>query len=146
MDSSDSKIQKRMDKVEDSLGGNIRAVSEDLEELKRRVEKNEDGLDSRIETVINKMSSGQGPRPPPGGTVRPRPLSRPSDLGARPAASDDVRRQEQYWKARRSIRLWPVKGLDLRLALSIFLTDELKMDPDICEEINSYEVRRVRSA
>ena len=31
-------------------------------------------------------------------------------------------------------------------SLSIFWVDELDMDPDICEEIDSYEVRRVRSA
>ena len=139
-----------MTTVEKNLGGNIQEVREDLETLKLRVQQNEAGLDVRIESVLNKMS-GPSTSGLPGNGVRPCPLSRAPQAQARPqmgpqtGAADDSRRQDAYWRARRSIRLWPVK-CDLRSSLSIFLVDELDMDPDICEEIDSYEVRRVRSA
>ena len=146
MDTSDTGIHQRMDDVESNLGSNIREVSDDLEKLKRRVELNEKGLDQKIETALNKMTAGPSQRSFPSNSARPRPLSRPSGLAASHGPDGDGRKQELYWKARRSLRLWPINGTDLKLALSVFLTDELNMDPDICEEIDGFDVRRVRSA
>ena len=63
-----------------------------------------------------------------------------------PSLRTDKEGDDRYWRARRSLRLWPVIGQDLNAAVANFLTQELQMDQDIADEIINFEIRRVRSA
>ena len=102
MDTSDSKLHDKIDKVDSNLGGKILDVSCDLERLKRRVTDNEKGLDIRIETVVNRITGGVAPPRHPTG-VRPRPTSRPTE---RPDEGQSSYKEERYWRARQSLRIW----------------------------------------
>ena len=153
MDASDNSLHTKIDKVDTNLGGKILDVSCDLERLKRRVVDNERGLDGRIESVVSRMTGGAAGGPGGAGSsgyhgpgVRPRPTARraaspnQTDLSQRNSYKD-----ERYWRSRRSLRIWPIRGPDLRTALSDFLINELQMDPEILNEVPNFEVRRVRA-
>ena len=140
MDTSDTGLHTRIEQVDKNLGTKIQVVSSDLESLKRRVADNERGLDRRIESVVSRIN-GAGPTNQPG--VRPRPISAAPAPGA--SAQNTSYKEERYWRARRSLRLWPVKGADLKAALSNFLVGPLQMDPEVLNDVPSFEVRRVRA-
>ena len=58
--------------------------------------------------------------------------------------SKTERQEAKFWKARRSLRLWPVVSLD-RGGVVDFLTEKLKMDRVFVEEeMGEVEVKRVR--
>ena len=59
--------------------------------------------------------------------------------------SRDTSKDDRYWRARRSLRLWPIKGQDLRVAVGDFMTNLLGLDPDFLQDLASYEIRPVRS-
>ena len=108
---------------------------------------NEAGLESRIESVVSRL---QGPglsaadRTRIGNGPRPRALTSAATGGPSPGApaADDGK----YWRARKSLRLWPILGTDLHAAVAHYLTDSLLMDRDIEGEVKDFEIRRVRSA
>ena len=90
---------------------------------------------------MNRITGGAGPSRQATG-VRPRPFNGPTDR------SDDARgsyKEERYWRARRSLRIWPVKGPDLGASLSDFLVSALQLDPEILNEVPSFDIRRVRA-
>ena len=142
MDTSDEGIHSKMEQVEARLSGGIIEVADDLEKLKERVEQNEKGLDKKIENALTRMSGG-GPQRRPGlQGVRPRPLaSAPSSS----RVQDNSYKEEKYWRARRSLRLWPVPGPDLQTSLSAFMLNDLGLDAELAAEAPSFDIRSVRS-
>ena len=65
--------------------------------------------------------------------------------GQRPpltAGADD----DRYWRARKSLRLWPIIGPDLQAAVTTYLVDTLQMERDIIDDVQHFKIRRVRSA
>ena len=138
MDLSDARLATRMDKVEKSLGTNIKEVRYDLTALKMRVIDNEAGLDSRIKTVVNRLTSSGGLSP---STGRQR-LSLADQSRVRGAHSlttsqqaysaepKESYKEEIYWRVRKSLRLWPVPGPDRGASLVQMLTEVLMMDQD----------------
>ena len=54
------------------------------------------------------------------------------------------KQEEKFWKARRSLRMWPVEGCERRHVVA-FLVEKLKMDGDFVEEeLGSVTVNKVR--
>ena len=69
-----------------------------------------------------------------GAGPRPRPMSSQSQPAIAP--SGPVHGQDdRYWRARKSLRLWPIIGADLGKAVAHFLTETLQMDKDIADEV-----------
>lgn len=48
-----------------------------------------------------------------------------------------MRKEDQYWAARQSVRLWPVQGPDLSEAVRTFMEERLLVDPD---RVTSYAI------
>ena len=70
--------------------------------------------------------------------------SRPPACIGQATPSRQDRQEEKFWKARRSLRIWPVDSFD-RKGVTDFLTDKLKMDNDfIKEELGLLTVCKVR--
>ena len=82
-----------------------------------------DNLEEKIEESINKKFSDDTSRLPRGDKRRVRPPGNTPGSRAEPSweAFRDAQAQA-YWKARRSLRLWPVSGNDLNDAAVDFLT------------------------
>ena len=135
-------MQSRLDAVEQNLGGSIIAVADDLESLKKRVDKNEASLDGKIERAFHRLAGGGNTRNL-GVGPRPRPTTAPQAPGD---PHRETYKEERYWQARRSLRMWPVRGPDLKGSLSTFFKDTLKIDDDIIARIDQFEVRGVRSS
>lgn len=59
-----------------------------------------------------------------------------------------VTRLARYWKARRSLRLWPVKGDgdDLRVELQRFLSQRLRLGEDVVMDTINCSLRRIPAA
>ena len=152
MDSSDTGLHDKIDDVQTDLRRSIRSVSDDVEKLQARVELGEKGLESRIENVVNRMTmqGGQGlsaaDRSRIGTGPRPRFLAAqqgPSGSGAPVQNRPD---DDRYWRARKSLRLWPVIGQDLHAAVAAYFTGPLMMEGGIEDDVPGFEIRRVRSA
>ena len=106
------------------------------------MKQNEKGLDKKIETVLTRMSGSGPPRHAGMQGVRPRPLaSAPSSS----RTHDSSYKEEKYWRARRSLRLWPVPGPDLQASLAAFMRGDLGLDDDLVAEVPSFDIRSVRS-
>ena len=59
-----------------------------------------------------------------------------------------VTKLARYWKARKSLRLWPVKGEgdDLRIELQKFLTHKLRLGEDVVADTRDCSIRRIPSS
>ena len=122
-------------------------MADDLASLKRRVDKNESGLESKIEKVVQRLAMGGNSRQPfnhTGVGPRPRPLLSASNTGDLQTHRDTYK-EDRYWRARRSLRMWPVRGPDLKSSLTAFFRDTLMLDDDIVATVPQLEIRGVRS-
>ena len=133
-------MEDRLGRKMETTDAKVVANSVEIKELRCRVDKNESELDDRIIRVVCSIP-GIGPLPSAGSG-----LSGPSASGSsagsscdgsfggpapftrhRPDASQCDRREAQYNEARRSLRMWPVPGPDLKASLKNFLTNGLKL-------------------
>ena len=48
-----------------------------------------------------------------------------------------------YWLCRRSLRLWPITGADLKKSLGTFLRSKLLLDADFLRDMGEVSVKRV---
>ena len=57
-------------------------------------------------------------------------------------------KQERYWKARKSLRLWPVKGTgdELRIELQRFLSQRLRLGEDVIADTGDCSIRKLPPA
>ena len=67
-----------------------------------------------------------------------------SSFSPSPASRISVLRRESYWKARRSLFLWPIKGPDLKESVTTFLRDNLDFEIDEIPA-GDLQVERMRS-
>ena len=150
LDSMDSRLGGRLDILKSDIDDKFIEVQEDVDDLRTRVIQNEEGLENKIQKVIDRQPAG------PGGGVNlekqidealtakmrcsrafmrpvhtPRTRSATTDRSAPVDASREayqMQKEGAYWAARRSLRVWPVSGPDLCQAASDFLVDFLKQD------------------
>ena len=107
-----------MDRTEVMVGEN-RA---EIKELKERVEKNESDLDDRIVRVVCAIPGvgqavGSMGLPPPASQAGKAPIARPHRN--QPQAD---RHEYHFHEARRSLRVWPVPGPDIKAVSYTHLT------------------------
>ena len=147
MDTSDKGLHVRMSLIEKNLGSQIVEVTSDLASLKKRVEDNESGLDQRIETAITRFARrGPGDRQRLSLADQSR-VSNGNSLrtsGPTTKAADSYK-EERDWRARRSLRMWPIPGPDHSASLRKFLADSLGLEEAFTREVDAYQVRPVRS-
>ena len=138
------------------LGERIEAGSKATEELKKRMDKSDDTFADRVAAVVasigdgsyTPISSGEGPSssgasyssffkstsdPNPGNPSMPAP-SMP-----RPRMS----KEDHYWMCRRSLRIWPVVGDDIRKALGDFIKSRLLLTPQFLADMGNISVKKV---
>ena len=126
---TEDKLSGRLDGVESSLS----TLKKDLGSLEHRVDCLEDRIDGRIDEVIANKVHGTAVTEVMNGSVR----------AGEGQLSD--RKDESYWRARRSLRMWPILGSGeaLRASLVDFLVEKLKMDRDVAVDVDECVVRRV---
>lgn len=64
--------------------------------------------------------------------------SRPNETGL----TKQDRQTKNFWKCRRALRLWPIKG-NSRLDLEEYLVDKLRMDKDQAAELGDVAIQRI---
>ena len=142
IDDLSSKLSSRLSKAEkdlSQLGTQIAASREEVERLKTQIDRHEASVPSLVEAAVtarlatapNTSTIGRRPRQIPPGFA-------PGDGNRLSAAV----REERYWEARRSLRLWPVTGEDLRQGVADFLMGKLRCPPGRVD-LAELEVERV---
>ena len=132
-------LREELQKTEDKLGvrltgveESVSAVKEDLRNLEKRVSCVENRMEDKIEEIL---------------ATKTQSLDTSCTL-ARDDSARSNRREENYCRARRSLRLWPITGTSeaMRRSLHDFLGKRLKMDSDALLEADDCIVRKVVKA
>ena len=136
MGGMENRIKGKIEAVEEKVG----QTNEDLRSLETRVSLNEKRTDERIDRLENLLEhQNRLPALDPERLVAPSLSgcsgsfhtalgSVQSGSGSFDQTARNTRRMESYWHCRKSLRLWPVDGPDLRDAVVTFLQDELKFE------------------
>ena len=66
-----------------------------------------------------------------------------SNVGNRPIPHSTTTKDDKYWLCRRSLRMWPVGGGDLRKCLAEFLKTRLKFDQTFLTLMGEVSIKRV---
>lgn len=134
IDNLDDKLSARIDKQERELkkmnkkiecnSKRAQDTANDFAKLKNFVEKRSEDLPAAISKIVDEklktaLKSERGPRH--------RPLG---ETGMGPSTSLGARNVESYWRARRSLRLWPITGENLDMPVRGFLKNVLKLCGD----------------
>ena len=130
IDSLSKKMTDRLGKAEQSvkcLSQDMATVMTDIGRLKSKAAVDEHRLEKVVEAVVEKKlaSSAQTDT-----LRRPRRPLTGANLVPLESASFDDRREKNFFLARRSLRLWPVRGADLQVAALNFLQEKLLLARD----------------
>ena len=127
----DSNTNKRLGDIDNKIGGMQAAISDNTVKL----DKHEAQI-SEIRSELVKMKSDFPPLPSATSPC----LAPPPSAAMLPMPQPD----EEYLKARRSLRLWPVRGPDLWKATGTFLVSNLglegKIDNDSVEDVSRVQL------
>ena len=119
------------------------------------MDENDATFESRVEAIIHKTNSAAGPSTfsdagqsgasrtyascftagPYSGPGAPPPIQTPSSN-----PKEDI-----YWRCRRSLRLWPVQGSDMKEGLKDFLKHRLRLSPVFLSDMGEIGAKRVAS-
>ena len=116
----DSNTNKRLGEIDTKIGGMQSAIKENTAKLNEH-----DAHISEIRSELVKMKAGPFPPLPAGSGPLGPPVPDNPTLPSIPAPD------EEYQKARRSLRLWPISGPDLWNATGNFLVSNLGMNGQI---------------
>ena len=141
LDELSGKLTARLSKAEtdlSKLGTQIAAARGDVDILKQKLDQTENALPDMIEAAVARKMIDSGPTP---SGRRPRPQAAPLALVDNSLPAINVK-EARYWEARRSLRLSPVPGDDIALAVISFLTEKLRSPPGRLSARN-FEASRV---
>lgn len=121
LNKTEARLSDRMKTVEDNYNG----LRDDLNRLERRLDEVEQRPDKRQTQPVGEESFAF-----PCSSVR---------LGQSTA------KEGRYWKARQSLRVWPIRGEGkaMTVALADFLQDKLLLEEDVVEQVNECKIRRI---
>ena len=126
IDDLSAKLSSRLTKAEADLtrvGAEVATTRTELCTLKEKLGEQERALPDMVElAVARKFNTRSAELDPLAATGR-----RPRQLGA--AREDQTEKEEKYWDARASLRMWPVIGDDMALAVLDFLVEKLRCPP-----------------
>ena len=126
---TEERVMKRVeDKVKDMVDNQLRAAGFDQDLSAGDLTIRSSARQGSYASVLQQQTESSVPCPPEAGAT---------------TSKRDVQ-EEKFWKARRSLRIWPVDSFD-RKGVTDFLADKLKMDRDfITEELGLITVGKVR--
>ena len=130
IDKLDSKLTARIDKQDKELKKMNKKIDnntkmakdncDDFAKLKAFVDKRSEDLPAAISKIVDEKLRRT--------TVRPRPLG-PGGQGGGPSTSAGILNRDNYWAARKSLRIWPICGEgNLEMPVRGFLTNVLKLE------------------
>ena len=128
IDKLDTKLTDRIDKQERELkrvnkkiDNNSKTLAEtnaEFAKLKALVDKRSDDLPAAINRIVDEKLKASGQRHRPLGNAPPV-----------PSTSAGILSRDSYWRARKSLRLWPIIEEGLEMSVRGFLTNVLKLCP-----------------
>jgi hypothetical protein len=108
-------MNTKVEEISSDLRSQIDCVSEDLRALDHRTRTDAEKLERRLRDLENRQVDGQA----------------------------TTREEAEYWKARKSLRICPVRGPDLMNSLSDFLTGKLGLDKSIMDRLTDRSIRKL---
>ena len=126
-------LKEELDRTEKRLGDRIGGVERQFSDLRnevsgleKRVEDVERRMDERVEKAVGRISGTNQLR-------RPRPIE------------PDNNRDARYWKARSSLRMWPIRGDGEQMMgdLQKFLAMKLRLGEDVIADAEDCLIRRI---
>ena len=131
--------------METRLGSKMDRVEGKVISLERRMDKGDDEFESKVRKIIADTQAGK-PASTPATGVDPMIAATFSHdpAASAPTSSRSDRQELQFYEHRRSLRMWPVPGKDLKAGVKTFLTKDLGLDNDFFEGIGDYRARRYR--
>ena len=143
-DQAVAELQVTVSDVTLSVDANQRAI----QQVRAEVERREVELPIRVKAIVQEALATCPPRSNQPG-VKPRPVQRLDELeegfsaGTDGAGSRPGGREEAYWRARRSLRLWPIsREGNLKERTIEFMVNELLLDQQHAVGLN-FEVKRI---
>ena len=132
-------VAEELKKSEERMSGRLAGVEQGVTELRSGLANLEERVDKVERSVEERMDELLAER----NIVPTRQRSLRSDQPILEAAQST--RETRYWKARKSLRIWPVRGSgnEMHDNLMRFLVDKLKVGEDVLEDVNSCHIRRV---
>ena len=138
-------MREELQKTENSIRGSIGVLDRQFKELReevREVESRVESMDNRMEEKIEEIIAtkyGSSLRNNSGGHW---PLDG-SNYVEMPSARDN-----RYWKSRRSLRMWPIRGdgPDMKTAVLTFLATKLRLGEDVISDAENCHIVRIPSA
>ena len=136
-------MREELAKTEERIGGRIgtlekkfTGLQDHFESLEARVTEMDGLMEDKIGDMISDRLEDKRGRL---GGDRSLCLEQP----ANPVMSSQ--RDQRYWKARKSLRIWPVRGPqdEIRASVGRFLSDKLKLPEEVVEEAAASKVARV---
>ena len=136
--------------IKKELGERIDKGNEVTAELKRRMDDNDANFDKRVAAVVASLP-GVSDNPPQGPGLSASSSSTGSyascfsgDVGGRsgPAANMSKASDDVYWSCRRSLRLWPVPGPDLKKSLADFMKTRQKISTSTLLRMGDIGIKR----
>ena len=130
-------LKEELGQTEARLTNRMAEVEEGFRCLKENVR----GLEKRLDDVERVLHAGNGPKH--------RSLEDADCLDnwetSALAATQSNSRQARYWRARRSLRLWPIKGEgdELRIDFQKFLSNRLRLGEDVLADTGNCSIRRI---
>ena len=127
-----SMLREELQKTEDALTNRLGG----LEDRIGRLEDRADDIDSRIDERVEEMVASR---------LASRPRSDVSGDGSVNFAEMPSARDKRYWKARRSLRMWPIvgDGSQMKNAVLTFLTGKLRLGEDVIADAEESHIARV---
>ena len=144
MTGMESRLTTKINSLEETVAQNKQSVvvltdavnknAVDLARLESQFAASEQALESRVTDIV-RHCVGQNSSD----------CTTFSDTGSTvPHIGRSSEQVTRYWKCRRSLRLWPVSGADLRVSVRHFLQELLGYeDEEIDRDISQFSVRRV---
>ena len=132
-------LKDELGKTEARLTNRITEVEAGCSTLREEMR----GLEGRLDAIEERIRSNMTDRVGDTGQQIPSNIS----IAASSNMSNANARLARYWKARCSLRLWPVKGEgeDMKIELQKFMTHKLRLGEDILTDTRDCAVRRIPS-
>ena len=120
-------LQEKLGKTEEKQNVRLNKVEDNYQELRQDLNK----LEKRVQEAERRPEEQQ--------------LSLLGDgIAAIPCGSRNMARESRYWKARQSLRIWPIRGegKSMLVSLADFLQCKLNLEEEVVEQVKNCTVKR----
>ena len=143
-------LQEIMDEMNKKMNGQTQFMQGMEVRLGDRLGSLETGMVSvhkKVDRLEERMDSNEHQLPEVVARIVRDELSKLEDGGAGSTRGRrDPIEAERYWLARRSLRLWPIQGPDLRLSLRIYMAQRLALSPELVNRAGQGTIKTLTDA